>query len=360
MCAGYREACGRGVKFDATYLVGVGRRRREHDRGGRNPCPRRLNPHMARQHDAEAARGTPRRAADRGAAISALARRQHGVATRAQLRRIGVGDRTIDARVRQRRLRRLHRGVYLIGLVAPPHAHEMAAVLACGPGAVLSHRSAASLWQLLPYPGRADAVDITVPARNPGLKPGIRVHRAADLPTSETTTRLGIPVTTAARTLLDLAASHSAHDLERAVGEAFATRRTNRPMILPLLARHPGHGGVKRLRTLLDADHDPARTRSKAERLLVPMIRRAKLPHPEVNARIGDWEVDLLWREQRLAVEFDGYAAHSSPQAFERDYRKTAELESAEITVIRVNWMQLTTEPEATLARIARALPTRG
>ncbi len=249
--------------------------------------------------------------------------------------------------------------MYLLGPTRPPHAREMAAVLACGPRAVLSHVAAAHLWQLLPHPAPPGPVDVTVAGRNPGQHPGIRVRRTGSLRRSEVTAKHGIRVTTPARTLLDLASQVDALELEHAIAEAFALRLTNRTTLVSTLDRHRGRPGVPVLRGQLEADHPPARTRSHPERHLLMLIRDEGLPHPEANARFGRWQVDLLWREQRVAVEIDGYAAHSSPWAFRRDYAKTADLENGGLRVIRVTWPQNRDQPQATLARITRALEAR-
>ena len=117
-----------------------------------------------------------------------------------------------------------------------------------------------------------------------------------------------------------------------------------------------GRRGAAVLRELLDGERGPARTRSGAERRLLALVRRAGLPEPEVNARVGRWEVDLLWREQGLAVELDVYSTHSSPRAFERDRRKTAELEDRGLAVQRITPLGLRDRPEDALRRIAREL----
>ena len=292
-------------------------------------------------------------------AVRGLAERQHGVVTRAQLVAMGLESRAIDRRVKAGKLKRLHRGVYLVGLVNPAHAREMAAVLACGPGAFLSHQSAAALWNILAQPAPAPPT-VTVTARNPGRRSAIKIHRVGALPGDETTTRHRIPVTTPARTLLDLAVHASARELERAVAEAHASNRARRTQLLSLVARHPRHRGVKALRALLEADRDPALTRSEAEGRLLALIRAARLPHPDVNARVGDFVVDILWRDRRLVVEVDGFAYHSSAPAFARDHRREVDLAAAGFQVIRVSRHQIVDEPEATLVRIAQAFARRG
>ena len=140
------------------------------------------------------------------------------------------------------------------------------------------------------------------------------------------------------------------------MAEAFARRLSSRAALLRLLARHPGRRGKTALDRLLDAATPPGRTRSEAEERLLALIRSARLPDPEINARHGRWEIDLLWRRQGVAVEVDGYASRSAPLAFHRDRVKTAELQASGLHVIRVTWQQVVADAPATLVLIARAL----
>ena len=288
--------------------------------------------------------------------MTRLAARQHGVVTRAQLRGAGFTNRAIDRRLESGRLHRVHRGVYLVGHVAmPPHAREMSAVLAVAPNAVLSHRSPAWLWQLLPYPARPASVDVTVWGRNAGHKPGIRIHRVA-LGLGETRTCLRIPTTTPARTLIDLACQVSARELEQALARAQTRGLTSRRDLLALLARHPGRRGTAALRALLNGGSAAVLTRSEAEERFLALVRKAQLPVPDVNVRLAGYEVDFLWREEHLVVEVDGFAFHSSRAAFERDRLRDAELQGRGFRIIRVTWRQIVDYPEAMLVRITKAL----
>lgn len=277
--------------------------------------------------------------------------------TRAQLREAGLTDRAIDRRLESGRLHRVHRGVYLVGhVVMPQHAREMSAVLAVGPNAVLSHRSAAWLWQLLSYPARPASVDVTVWGRNAGRRPEIRIHRVSALGPGETRTCQRIPTTTPARTLIDLAYQVSARELERAVAQAQTRGLTSRRDLLALLARHPGRRGTAALRALLNRGSAAVLTRSEAEERFLALVRKAQLPVPDVNVRLAGYEVDVLWREERLIVEVDGFAFHSSRAAFERDRLRDAELQAQGFRIIRVTWRQIVDHPEAMLVRITKAL----
>jgi very-short-patch-repair endonuclease len=177
----------------------------------------------------------------------------------------------------------------------------------------------------------------------------VAVHRAT-LADHEIRERQGIPVTAPIRTIMDLAARCTDSELEAAVAESFALRLTNRGAILRSLV--PGRRGARRLRRLLDAG--PKRTRSSPERALLTALRAAGIEEPDVNARLGRWEVDFYWPRHRLVVEIDGYAAHSSPAAFERDRRKDAELAEVGVSVRRFTAKQVRDDPDGVVARIAR------
>ena len=240
-------------------------------------------------------------------------------------------------------------GVYAVGhTVLTETARALAAVLACGPAALLSHRSAAALWKLLP--SLTGAVDVLVPHSHRKGPRGIRTHETTYLPPHERTRKGVVPITTPARTLLDLAATGD--DVERALNEAYAQRLIH-PQALDALAASSRRGAV-RLRALL-AD-PPSLTRSEAERRLLALIARAGLPRPSTNARIGPYEVDIHWPAQRLVVEVDGYAYHASRAAFERDRARDGDLQARGLRVVRVTWRQLDAQPEAVAARLGAAL----
>ncbi len=243
--------------------------------------------------------------------------------------------------------------------MAPPYARELAAVLACGPGAILSHRDAAALWGLMSLETRG-AVDVTVPERSGRRRPGIRIHRPRHPPTpADRTRRHGVPVTTPARTLLDLAAILEARRLARLTEEAVRMRLVSPRSARAAIERSPAARGAARFAKVLAAsDRTPRLTRSAAERRLLELVRAAALPDPEVNIRLLGRERDLVWRRERLVVEVDGFAFHGSRAAFERDRSRDAELVAAGLRVVRVTWRQLEDEPQAVVARLAAALAT--
>ena len=283
----------------------------------------------------------------------AVAARQHGVVSAAQLRARGVSRRRVQGLEARGELRRLHKGVYLVGQLVLPHSLEAAAILAGGPQAAISHRSAAYLYTALAYRAESAPIHLTIPSRRSAGDRDLVIHQATLLP-HEIRHRHGIPVTSPTRTILDLASCSADDELESAVAEAFALRLVNRSLLITAVEAAPGRRGVARLRTLLEIG--PKRTRSKPERDLLKLIRAAGLPEPLTNHRIGRWELDLYWPEHRLVVEVDAYSTHSSPRAFENDRRKAAELEDAGLTVRRVTRTQIRDHADTAIARITREL----
>jgi very-short-patch-repair endonuclease len=234
----------------------------------------------------------------------------------------------------------------------------MAAVLACGGRAVLSHRSAAALWKLLRYPANAGPVHVTAFAAD-RRRPGIRAHRVRQLPPDEIRRHHGIPVTTPARTILDLAAEVTPAELEQAVAYAERHHRTSRRQLHCLLARYPRRRGTRALRVLLDRATRPAFTRSQAERRFLGLIRKARLPAPEANFKAERYEFDFYWPDYRLALEVDALWTHGSATSFESDRRRDAELAAAGIQVIRITDRAIIEEPERVVALVAQALTAR-
>jgi very-short-patch-repair endonuclease len=278
---------------------------------------------------------------------------------------LGLSRGAIDHAIARGRLRRIHRGVYAVGHVAlPAFAAEMAAVLAVGHGAVLSHQSAAVLWKLIPHTSNEPQgshepeIHVTVVGRDAGRRrAGIRVHRAAMLAAQDMTVLHGIPITTPARTLYDTAACLSAREYERAFDEALTRRLVSRRAVVALLERSPRDRGIDRLEQLAGAQHRASTlTRSDTEERLLTLIRRGGLAVPEINAQIGQFIVDFLWRRPRLIVEVDGYAFHSSHRAFENDHKRDLELGAAGFQVMRFTWKQIVDEPELVLTRLAQRL----
>lgn len=234
-----------------------------------------------------------------------------------------------------------------------PLSRELAAVVACGVPAALSHRSAAMLWRLIeahPTP----EVELTVWGGD-RRRAGIRVHRVARLDQRDLTRHAGIPITAPARTLLDLAAAQ-APEVDRAFEQALVLGLVSRRDIRAALARSPTRRGRRAIRLLLDAAEEPRLTRSRAEERMLGLIRAAGLPVPRTNIRVNGLEVDLYWPRERLVVEVDGYAFHRTRGAFELDRRRDERLQLAGLRILRVTWRQMVDEPLVLVATLGRAL----
>ncbi|HEX2103825.1 MAG TPA: type IV toxin-antitoxin system AbiEi family antitoxin domain-containing protein [Solirubrobacteraceae bacterium] len=286
--------------------------------------------------------------------IAALATRQHGVVARRQLRELGLSDGAIANRVAAGRLHRLHHGVYALGhAVLGARGRWSAAVLAAGPNAFLSHAAAGALWEL-----RASAaviVDVTIVGGGSRKRAGLRIHRARDL-TGQITMHEGIPVTTPARTTLDLAATLQRRPLERLLDQAENTRLTDVASLDALARAHTGHRGAPRLLATLDT-HAPGTTitKSELEERFLALCDHSGLPRPRVNAWVEGLEVDFLFPQQRLIVETDGYRFHHTREQFERDRHRDATLTRAGYRTLRFSHTQLTHEPTTAVATLRAA-----
>lgn len=296
--------------------------------------------------------------ADAHRALADLASAQHGVVARRQLVALGLGRRAIEGLLARGRLHAVHRGVYLVGhRAAPPAAREMAVLLSVGAGAALSHGSAAARLGLRTRAPRI--IDVTVERRTPTVGDGFRVHRTVLLEPRDVVHRDGLRMTSPARTVLDLAARLDDRALSWAVEDAIAATLLAEGDLREVLARHRGRRGAARLRRSLDElTGPPALTRSEAERRLHDLIRNAALPRPRANITVRGWSVDLYWPASGLVVEVDGFAYHGGRTAFERDRRKDAALQAAGLRVARLSWRQITGEPLAVVALLARLLAT--
>lgn len=267
---------------------------------------------------------------DKGA-IAAVAARQHGVITTAQLLRLGVSRTTIGRLVAAGWLHRVHRGVYAVG--HPGLSTEgtwMAAVLACGDGAVLSHWDGASLWKMLEP--RAGWVHVTVPtATGRRKRKGIRLHRCPSLPSSETTVEDAIPVTTPARTLADL---------KRVASPGIYRKATRQAEFLKLDLGE------------IVTDH----TRSETEAEALRICKQNGIPPPEVNVPIGPYTVDLFWPDAGVVVEIDSYGTHGGRQGFEDDRTLEMYVAGIGLRLRRFSDAQVWNQPDAVAASIAKEL----
>jgi very-short-patch-repair endonuclease len=280
------------------------------------------------------------------------------VVARRQLLGMGLGRRAIGGRLARGNLLEVHYGVYAVGRRAlTKKGLWMAAVIAAGPGAVLSHRSAGRLWGL-PVQERG-SIDVTRPGGGRTRRPGIVGH-AGLLAADEVARVDAIPITSAARTQFDLAGVLSMRQLERVVDEAEALRLLDRVSLPQLLERYPRHRGAANLRTLLGTRRPGGITRNDFEEAFVALIDSAGLPRPRLNADLAVagrfFEVDCLWAEAKLVVELDGRAVHGTARAFESDRERDRILLAEGWRVTRVTWRQLRDEPEAVIRDLRRLL----
>lgn len=288
--------------------------------------------------------------------IGALADVQRGVVGRPQLLALGLSSAAIARRARDGRLRTIHRGVYAVGHTAlRREGWWMAAVLACGEGAVLSHRTAAAVWGFGPAGGAR--VDVAIPTRSGRTgAAGVALHRPRSLPAGDIARHDGLPVTTPARTLADMAAVVRREALARAVAGA-ERLRVDVGDLEELLARRGRRSGARNLRAALaDIRIEDGWTRSGLERRFLRLCSAHGLPVPAVNAWIAGMEVDFCWAGELVIVEVDGQAFHRTRHAFEADHRRTIALTLAGYTVLRFTDRQVMTEPATVGRAVALAL----
>jgi very-short-patch-repair endonuclease len=286
--------------------------------------------------------------------LAGLAGNQHGVVAVWQLLELGFSRRQVDVRVESGRLHRAYWGVYSVGHPANgDDTWQMAAVLACGQGTVLSHWTAGPRWGLIrPVPG---PVHVTAP-RDRKPQRGMRPH-TAQLHPHDKTKRDGIPITSVPRTLLDIAAVADERVLRRAVNQAERTGWLNRKAIDELLQRNPRRKGTRQLRAVM-ASVSPGtrRSRSDLEIAFLALCRTYELPAPVVNGELEGIEVDMHWPGTNLVVELDCYEYHRTPQEFENDRRRDAKLKRAGYQVLRVTDTWLEDDPAGVAETVSALL----
>lgn len=277
------------------------------------------------------------------ARLARLAARHYGVVSRAQLHELGFGDRAIARRVEAGRLHRMYRGVYAVGhTVVPPRGRWLAAVLACGDGAALSHRSAAALWGIRPTD--TPKIDVTV-SHASGVRGNARIAVHRSRRPIEALKRDGIPVTTAGQTLLDLATALPRRQLEKACEMAEALQLN--------VEIDDSHPGARRLREA--GEHDlTTTTRSPLEDEFLELCDRHAIPRPRVNSFVEGLEVDFCWPAERLIVETDG-RTHLTRAAFEGDRERDAWLTSLGWRVMRFTRRQVRRDEAVVAARVLSA-----
>jgi very-short-patch-repair endonuclease/predicted transcriptional regulator of viral defense system len=300
--------------------------------------------------------------------LGPVAANQEGLVTTAQLRAAGLSGEAISRWVDTGRLHPIFRTVFALGhRSVGPRARLRAVTLACGPGTVISHRSAA--WLLGLREKNPVVVDVICPGQAGRKVDGIRVHKVPYPGPTEVRTAYGIPCTTVARILVDLAGTHGIDKLREAVAMAATRRVLDIAAVEAILANGKRRRGAPALRSVLDEWRPVAETakhstfRSLFEAKLLPLIAAARLPIPQVNARVRTadrvLEVDLLWPERKLVLEADSRRHHAIEAAFERDHRRTRELIAAGYEVHRVTWREAEREPDAVLAVLRGRLDQR-
>jgi very-short-patch-repair endonuclease len=270
-----------------------------------------------------------------------------------QLCALGLSAQQVRTRLTTGRLHPRHRGVYSVGhRKLTLRGRWMAAVLACGPTAALSHRSAAALWDMRGTP--SGPIDVVSTSRH--RIPGARCHRTRNLDPADVTVRDGIPMTTPARTLLDNAELEAPQRLRTLVEAAIREELLDQAELDSLLARSLGRRGVPKLAAALKAITDePPWTQSALERAFLELIRAHGLPEPRCNVFVDGDLVDAHWPRHNLIVEVDGWKYHRTHRAFEDDHAKTLRLQLAGWTVARFTARQVFDQPEY-VARTVEAL----
>jgi hypothetical protein len=286
-----------------------------------------------------------------------VAGEQNTVISTRQLAACGLDSDAITVRTRRAQLRRVHRGVYAFGAgVLTLRGELTAAVLACGDGAVLSHRSAAAWWEMLAWDRRE--VEIIVPRGAGRGLVGIRPRWSRSLDQRDVWRRDNILVTSPARTVLDLGAHMAPKALRRMVRQSLAEGRVSVRQLSEVLNRSRRHPGARALRAVVADGLVP--TRSDHEDIVLDLITQAGLQRPESNPRLRlddrDIHPDLFWRDHPLAIECDSRRWHSDPLTQQDDADKQAILEAHGIRVLRVTWHQAVNHPRQTLRRIHAAL----
>jgi very-short-patch-repair endonuclease len=287
--------------------------------------------------------------------ISQIARLQRGRVSRWQLRATGIPNTTIDRLAARGQLHREQVGVFAVGHPGEgPLTRETAALLACRGGALLSHLTAAGLWKLVP--DRSGPIEVTVAGRNPARPRGVEMHRTNRLHRAEVRFKDQLPLTSPARTLLDIAEQLTERETERALDEGLASGIVRIGQIRAVIDRNPGRHGAAVLTALLASRTGSTISRSEAEEQMSKLIRAARLPRPEMNAPLLGFTADFLWREHRVVLEVDGYPFHSTKSAFERDRRKDAAFKAAGWDAIRVSRKQAFQDSYAVIALLAMAI----
>jgi very-short-patch-repair endonuclease len=279
-----------------------------------------------------------------------FARNQHGVVSRDQLLAIGYKRHAIDHRIRTGRLYPLHRAIYAVGRPhVTEHGHWMAAVLACGNGAIISHSSAAALWRI--GLEDRDIVELSLPSPFQRRRPGLRIHRRPALQPRDVTREYGIPVTTPVQTLVDMSLRLDRAGVERMINEADKYNLTHPPQLREALNARAGEPGAAKLRHILDR-RTFRLTKEELERRFLPLAPKAGLGIPLTGQFVNEFEVDFYWPDIGLVVETDGLRYHRTPAEQARDRLRDQAHTAAGLTPLRFTHEQVRYEPEHVLATL--------
>lgn len=291
----------------------------------------------------------------RDRAVTRIASGQRNLISAAQLTECGLGKDAVARRVRAGWLRLRFRGVYSVGLgELAPLALEQAALMSCGEGSFISHRSAAFVWGMRRTP--PPRVEVSVVGRGCHARKGVRVHRIKAIDRREVKREKGLWVSSPARVVLEVAAVGTRDELIDVIDAGLALRRFTSGDLKLVLERNRRCRGAGRLADILADDTAVAITRSRAEKALLRLIREAGLPLPETNVPFGRFEADFVWREQRVIVELDSPTYHSGPGVFQRDREKGLVFSSAGFEVLRLTRHHVIYQPTRVLVIVAQAL----
>jgi very-short-patch-repair endonuclease len=300
------------------------------------------------------------------ARLARIARRQHGVVTHRQLAAVGIAGSALRSRVEAGRLVRLYRGVFAVGHVQRTReARWIAAVMACGRGAVLSHFDAAALWRI--HEGCGPNVHVTATGYAGRKLPRVHAHRSRQLDTADVTVKDAIPVTTVARTLIDLTDLLSSDRVLRAIREAEYLGLLDLDALFAAVQRAHGRHNINVLTQAIERHRPGQIVRQELEHCFLELVHQAGMDEPETNVKVQTrrrtYTVDCLWRKEGVVVELDGRSAHARAMAFEEDRARDAALSAIGLRPLRFTWYRVTREGadvigelQATLRQARRGL----
>lgn len=316
--------------------------------------------------------------------VSELSERQQGQLSHEQLESLGLSDKAIVHSLAAGRITETFARVYAIGDRAlPPLWREMGAALACGEEAFISRHWAVAAWGVRPLPVGGDGgggsagggngnggggggggdlkrdVDVTVPYGRNARRAGIRIHRCRRIDPRDVTELHGVPISTPAFALLEIAPELSLDEFERAFDDGLTSGVMTLAAAQQTLARHRNRRGARRFALLAHPEHELQITRSQAEQLMKRLVRTSGLTPTRWNRRRGRIFPDLIYESEKVIVEIDGYRTHGTRRAFESDRARDAQLAAQGCIVLRFTWRQLTNEPELVIVRLAQTLAVR-